>query len=163
MTVVLYIFLVLMEHHGQVMFGGVPVPGVTVTATQGDKKFTALTDQQGAYSFPELADGPFAIQVEMLGFSTLKQEVTTQTASFELKMVPIEELHAEVAHGVPSDPAPAAAAAATAAAAPATNAKPLNAPANGRPAANQPNRQQGGAFQRTQVNESGNANAAPAN
>jgi hypothetical protein len=164
MTVVLYIFLVLMEHHGQVMFGGVPVPGVSVTATQGDKKFTVVTDQQGAYSFPELADGPFTIQVEMLGFSTLKQEVTTPTASFELKMVPIEELHAEVAHGVPSDPAPAAATtSAPAAAATAPNARPLNAPANGRPAANQPNRQQGGAFQRTQVNESGNANATPAN
>src|SRR5690349_2162926 len=35
------------EHHGQVQFGGLPVPGATVTATQGDKQFTAITDSQG--------------------------------------------------------------------------------------------------------------------
>jgi len=44
------------EHHGQVSFNGLPVPGVTVTATAGDKKFVAVTDQQGAYWFAELAD-----------------------------------------------------------------------------------------------------------
>src|SRR6266699_1664316 len=45
------------EHHGQVKFGGLPLPGATVTATQGDKKFVAVSDLQGAYSFPRLADG----------------------------------------------------------------------------------------------------------
>src|SRR5881396_2919946 len=98
MTIVLYILLLLTEHHGQVIFGGVPVPGATVTATQGEKKFVAVTDEQGAYSFPDLADGPFAVQVEMLGFSTMKQEVNAPTAQFELKMLPIEEIHAEVVH-----------------------------------------------------------------
>ena len=101
MTVVFYILLLLTEHHGQVIFNGVPVPGATVTATQGEKKFVAVTDQQGAYSFPDLADGPFTVEVQMLGFSTLKQEVSTPTAEFELKMLPIEELHAEIAHGTP--------------------------------------------------------------
>ena len=85
MAVVFYILLLITEHHGQVMFGGVPVPGATVTATQGQKKFVAVTDQQGAYSFPELAEGAFTVEVQMLGFSTVKQEVTTPTAEFELK------------------------------------------------------------------------------
>src|SRR5215471_20503843 len=54
----------LAQHHGQVTFAGVPVPGATVTATQGDKKLVAITDAQGQYAFPELADGPFSIRVE---------------------------------------------------------------------------------------------------
>jgi hypothetical protein len=40
------------EYHGQVAFGGLPVPGATVTATQGERKFVAITDQQGIFSFP---------------------------------------------------------------------------------------------------------------
>jgi uncharacterized GH25 family protein len=50
-------------HHGEVKFGGLPVPGATVTATKGDQRFVAVTDQQGAYSFPDLADGVWTIQV----------------------------------------------------------------------------------------------------
>jgi Carboxypeptidase regulatory-like domain len=130
------------------MFAGVPVPGATVTATQGEKKFVAITDQQGAYSFPELADGPFTVQVEMLGFSTVKQEVNTPTAQLELKMLPMGEMKAEVVHAAPPEPAAAAPAATTAA-----------APNNSKAAPAQPRQQSG--FQRTQVNAS-NAEGAPA-
>ena len=107
MTAVFYILLILAEHHGQVIFAGVPVPGATVTATQGEKKFVVITDSQGAYSFPELGEGPFSVEVEMLGFSTLKQEVNTPTAELELKMLPIEEIHAEIVHETPPEAAPA--------------------------------------------------------
>src|SRR5580658_7083551 len=69
------------EQRGEVTFGGLPVPGATVTATQGEKKFTAVTDPKGAYSFPDLTDGVWAIQVEMLGFSSLKSEVTVAPAA----------------------------------------------------------------------------------
>src|SRR6476646_8653268 len=134
MTIVLYILLLLADHQGTVMFGGVPVPGATVIATQGANKFVAVTDQQGSYAFPNLTDGPFTIQVEMLGFSTVKQEVTGATAEIELKMLPIEEMHAEVVHSAPPEqPAPAASA-------PAATARPT---ANGRGAANQPRQQAG--------------------
>jgi hypothetical protein len=145
MKIVLYILLVLMEHRGQVSVGGVPVPGATVTATQGDKKFVAITDQQGVYSFPDLAEGPFTIQVEMLGFATAKQEVNAPTAEFELKMLPIEEIRAEIVHGAPAEtPAtPAAAAAAANTRTPAAQARPQTG------------------FQRTEVNASANANATP--
>jgi hypothetical protein len=87
------------EHHGQVNFNGLPVPGATVTATGGDKEFVAVTDQQGAYSFPDLADGVWTIQVEMLCFATIKREVAVapDAASpvWELKVLPLEEIHAE--------------------------------------------------------------------
>jgi len=43
--------LAAVEHHGRVTFNGLPVPGVTVTATEGGKRLTAVTDQQGAYAF----------------------------------------------------------------------------------------------------------------
>jgi len=132
------------------MFGGVPVPGATVTATQGQKKFVAVTDQQGKYSFPDLAEGPFAVEVEMLGFATVKQDVSTPTAEFELKMLPLEEMRAEIVHAPPPEPVAAPAAV---------------APASGNPrqAANTPPRQQQAAFQRTQVNASNTpANAEPA-
>ena len=32
------------EHRGQVVFNGVPIPGATVTLSQGEKKFSTVTD-----------------------------------------------------------------------------------------------------------------------
>jgi len=49
------------EHHGQVTFGGVPVPGAVITATQGDKKMTAITNDVGVYVFPDLPDGTWSL------------------------------------------------------------------------------------------------------
>src|SRR5215469_5964283 len=63
------------EHHGVVKSGGLPIPGATVTATQGDKKLATTTDDQGAYSFPDLADGVWNVQVEMLGFAKTGLEI----------------------------------------------------------------------------------------
>jgi hypothetical protein len=96
MTALLYIVLLLTGHSGQVLFGGVPVPGATVTATQGKKQFVAITNPQGAYSFPDLTEEPYTVQIEMSGFSSIKQEVSGATAEFELKLLPIEKMHAVV-------------------------------------------------------------------
>ena len=63
------------EHHGTVKSGGIPVPGATVTAIQGDKKIATTTDDDGAYSFPDLADGVWTIEVQMLGFAKLSREI----------------------------------------------------------------------------------------
>ena len=88
------------EHSGIVTLGGLPVPGATVTATQGDKKVTAVTDNMGAYVFSDLADGTWAVQVEMSGFATLKQDVTVAAGAmptkWELKIKPLREIQAEV-------------------------------------------------------------------
>ena len=64
------------EYKGQVKFGGLPVPGATITASQGDKRFVAVSGQDGAYSIPDLSDGVWNVEVEMLGFTPLKQDVT---------------------------------------------------------------------------------------
>jgi hypothetical protein len=105
--------LVAAEQHGEVTFGGLPVPGATVTATQGDKKITAVTDQQGVYSFPDLTDGMWTIQVEMLGFSAVKDDITvgpeTKPSTWELKMLPLDQIHAEAQpKGPPPTPPPPA-------------------------------------------------------
>jgi uncharacterized GH25 family protein len=56
------------EYRGQVTFGGFPVPGATVTATQGTKKVSVVSDQGGVYTFDDLADGPWKIEIEMQCF-----------------------------------------------------------------------------------------------
>ena len=88
------------EHHGQITIGGVPVPGVTVTANRADKKIVAVTDPQGAYSFSDLQDGAWTIEVEMLGFAPAMREIIIMpdapTLQWELKMLAFDEIHAEV-------------------------------------------------------------------
>src|SRR3984957_12617256 len=84
------------EYRGQVTFGGLPLPGATVTVTQGTKKVTAVTDQGGLYTFPDLADGPGKIEIEMLCFSTVTAEVTISPATapgkWELTLLPLDQI-----------------------------------------------------------------------
>ena len=63
------------EHHGTVKSAGLPLPGVTVTAVQGDKKHVTTSDENGRYSFSNLTDGVWTLEVEMLGFEKLTKEV----------------------------------------------------------------------------------------
>src|SRR5579864_4579159 len=96
----LFSTVALAETRGQVMFGGVAVPGATVTVTQGGKTFTTITDPMGTYAFPDLPEGIWPIDIEMLGFAKLHGD--TSTVLWELKMLPMEEIKAEVAHGTPA-------------------------------------------------------------
>jgi hypothetical protein len=100
------------EHKGQVTFGGLPVPGVTVTATTGDKRLVAVTDAKGAYSFPDIADGTWKFQIEMLCFSTIDTEVVVKPgapdAVWELKLLPFSEIQAAAGPPPPKSPAPEA-------------------------------------------------------
>ena len=103
------------QHYGQVLFNGLPVPGAIVMASTADQKLTAVTDTQGLYSFPELSDGAWTLQVEMLGFATAKQEVVAgpdaPPARWELKLLPLDQIQAEIKTAAASvTPAPAAAA-----------------------------------------------------
>ncbi|HLY60997.1 MAG TPA: TonB-dependent receptor [Terriglobia bacterium] len=88
------------EYHGQVTFGGLPAPGATITATGGSQKFVTTSDQQGLFSFPDLSDGTWTIEVEMTGFSTIKQDVVIApnmpAAKLELKVLPLAEIRARV-------------------------------------------------------------------
>jgi hypothetical protein len=87
------------EYHGQVTLGGLPVPGVTVTATQAGKTNTAVTDSQGLYTFPDLPDGTWALQIEMTGFAKIKEEVTiapnAPAGKWELKLMSLDQIRAE--------------------------------------------------------------------
>jgi len=84
------------EYRGQVTFGGLPLPGATVTVTQGTKKVTAVTDQGGIYTFPDLADGPGKVEIEMLCFSTVTADVTISAATapgkWELTLLPLDQI-----------------------------------------------------------------------
>ncbi len=84
------------EVHGEVVFNGLPVPGATVTATQGGKKVVVTTDATGTYSFADLADGSWTLSVDMLCFAPVKQEVAvtvnTPAGKIELKMLPVAQL-----------------------------------------------------------------------
>ena len=131
------------EHHGQVTFGGVPVPGAVITATQGDKKMTAITNDVGMYSFNDLADGAWTLDVQMTGFAPVKQDVTVSPTAaadkIELKAMSLDELRAAV-KPIKVDPAAVAAVApvsAPAATAPETTASTANGakPSAGKPSA----------------------------
>ena len=88
------------EYHGQVTFGALPLPGATVTATQGGRKFVAITDQQGHYFFADLPDGTWTIEVEMLCFSTITQDVAiapnAPAASWELKLRSLDQIRSQI-------------------------------------------------------------------
>jgi hypothetical protein len=131
------------EFHGQVVFGGLPVPGAqaTVTATQGDKTVTAVTDDQGLFGFADLTDGAWTITITMTGFAPIKEPITVAPNSpipvFELKLQTLAQIREED-KPVKIEPgaAPAVTAAATSPAADTAAAKgkaPANA--NGKPAA----------------------------
>ena len=85
-------------YYGQVTFGGLPVPGVTVTATRGDKTLSVTTDAGGVFHFADLPDGEWKIEVSMLCFETIKDNVTitpqNAPAKWELKLLPMQDLKA---------------------------------------------------------------------
>src|SRR5690348_6285962 len=87
------------EHHGIVKFNGVPVPGATVTASQGEKKFVAITDAQGVYAFADLPDGIWNLRVEMLCFEPLTREIAVApeapSPEWELKLLSLDAIKAE--------------------------------------------------------------------
>ena len=86
------------EYYGQVTFGGVPVPGATVTATQGSKTVSALTDERGLFRFADLADGGWKIEIKLQLFETIHADVTVAAngtaGNFELKALPLDDLTA---------------------------------------------------------------------
>lgn len=89
------------EFHGQVVFGGLPVPGAqaTVTASQGDKTVTAVTDDQGLFTFPNLTDGVWNLTITLTGFAPIQRQINIEpnvpTPVFTLKLLTLEEIRAQ--------------------------------------------------------------------
>jgi len=86
------------EYRGQVTFGGFPVPGATITATEETKTFSVVSDPGGLYSFADLSDGSWKIEIEMQCFAKLEAEVTVASnmapGKWELTLLPIDQLTA---------------------------------------------------------------------
>ena len=124
------------EHHGTVKFGGLPLPGATVTAAHDGKTQVAVTDLQGNYSFPDLADGVWSVEVGMLAFGKEKRDVTVApnapAEEWELKLLPLDEIKA--AATIVSRPAAPAPAAEAKSEAPASQEKPKEAAKSEAPA-----------------------------
>ena len=89
------------EHHGEVSFSGLPVPGASVTASQNGTSFSTITDQQGVYSFPNLTNGNWKIEVRMLGFAAIARDIAippvAPAVKWELTLLPLDQIQAQVA------------------------------------------------------------------
>src|SRR5215831_388010 len=171
------------EHHGTIKSGGLPLPGVTVTVSQADKKQTTTTDENGRYTFPDLADGIWKLEVEMVGFEKLTNEVAVAynapSPEWTLKMAALSAITAPKPANAPAPSEPRPSTPATAAA-PAPASTPPTQQANagrggrggqngqngrGAQANNQsdngrPSLLNGGRFQRVDVNQSADGGAA---
>lgn len=114
------------QYHGQLSFHGWPVPGATVTVTQGTTRISTVSDQGGLFTFTDLQEGPARLEIEMQGFATIDADVTitpsVPLAKFELTLLSLEQMMArtKVAPTAPSA-VNSAAAAKKAAAADASN------------------------------------------
>ena len=84
------------RHEEAVAFNGVPVPGVTVTATHGTQEIATVTDVQGIFEFANLSDGDWVIRTEMQGFAPQEEKLridkATPASSFDLKMLSVAEM-----------------------------------------------------------------------
>jgi hypothetical protein len=92
------------EHSGQVTFGGLPVPGATVTASSGDKTLTTATDEQGMFQLADASAGVWTLRIEMLGFEPLMRDVTVtaepQPSAWVLTLRPFDD----ITRGLPPPP-----------------------------------------------------------
>ena len=83
---------------GSVRASGQPIPGASVTASQGTQKISTITDENGRYHFDQLAPGDWDFTVEMFGFEKLTQKISINIASipfdWELKLAPKPEVAA---------------------------------------------------------------------
>src|SRR6201987_1202770 len=65
------------EINGTARSGKTPLPGATVTAsnTLTGKKYSAVTDAEGKFTFTGVVRGRYVLRIEFMGFSLFTQEV----------------------------------------------------------------------------------------
>ena len=82
-------------------FGEAAVPGALVEATQGTNTVRAVTDDNGHYTMPDLADGAWTLQVDVPGFELIKREVVVSPGAppqqWDLTMLSLQNLQASPA------------------------------------------------------------------
>lgn len=89
LLILLAVTVGLRAQSGFVRAGNQPLPGATVTATQGSQKVVTTTDESGQYAFPALGAGTWTVEVRMFGFEPVKKEINfeqTKTADFNLQL-----------------------------------------------------------------------------
>jgi len=100
------------EYHGAVKAGGLPYPGVVVTAIQDGQRMVTTTDDQGTFHFSDLPDGTWTIEIRTLGFEPLVREVGVSAGApapeWELKFLPESALAANLGTPLVRENAPAA-------------------------------------------------------
>lgn len=83
------------QYRGRISTGSVPLPGVTIVATQAGKTVSTVTDETGTFLFPALVDGRWHIRIEMLGFATIEDDVVITSgqppATWELTMLSLDQ------------------------------------------------------------------------
>ncbi|MFZ0394281.1 MAG: carboxypeptidase regulatory-like domain-containing protein [Terracidiphilus sp.] len=93
-------------YRGVVTFGGLPLPGATITATQGTKTLATVSDQNGAFAFDDLTDGKWTIRIAMQCFAPVRAEVTIvanmPAAAWELKLLPQAQIMAHAQTEMPA-------------------------------------------------------------
>ncbi len=84
------------EVRGVVTFNDLPVPGATVTVTHDATKQSTVTDQSGIYTFDNLADGDWKIEIAMDGFATIHADLTVAAnmppGNWKLTLLPLDKL-----------------------------------------------------------------------
>jgi hypothetical protein len=84
------------EYHGRVRYEGVPVPGATVTLTQGSTELSTVTDSQGLYEFAKIDEGSWKVSIELRGFAPLSGTVTigatNDQGEWTLQMLDLKQL-----------------------------------------------------------------------
>src|ERR1700676_3933453 len=67
------------QQSGSVRSGGLPIPGATITATQGEQKIVTTTDDAGQYTFNNLPAGQWTLKVEIFGFTPARRDLPIDT------------------------------------------------------------------------------------
>jgi trimeric autotransporter adhesin len=78
--------LCLNAQSGYVRSGNQPIPGATVTATQGNQKVSTVTDADGHFFLP-VETGDWKVEITMFGFDPLRQT---------LKLSPAQAVHLQL-------------------------------------------------------------------
>jgi hypothetical protein len=94
------------QYRGRVTFNGLPIPGAEVTASQGKTQFTAVTNADGIYAFPQVAAGVWTLTIEMTGFAPIRKQIAAGPNVPEgedvLKLLPLGEIQAQAQKPAPT-------------------------------------------------------------
>src|SRR5580704_16413874 len=72
---VLLLPTVVRAQSGVVKAEGLPIPGVTVKATQGERILLTVTDDTGAFHIDKMSEGTWIVEADMFGFDHVRKEV----------------------------------------------------------------------------------------